>query len=266
MIQAELLTDSTEAAFTRMLTDHRFGFQEKHNGHRLVICKTDGQIAHFNRIGEPSSKRLPAKLHRTLLNHPLENFVIDTELVGEVIFIFDALYLGSEELVHDAYEYREARYHSDFTGYADITPVPTARTAEQKTRLWKAVLRANGEGLCAKNMTKTYRMGRADQHFKLKFVKECDVVVIGPNPEGKNSIEIGLYDNRGKLHRVSGCSLRGKFRLQPQQVVEVRFLYSTKDNHIVQPVLMRVRDDKKAEDCKLSQLKPFLNKNWTTSV
>lgn len=269
MIQAELLTEATEATFKRLLTDSRFGFQEKHNGHRLVICKTGGTIAHFNRIGEPSNKRLPAKLRQTLLRHPLANFVIDAELVGEVIFLFDALYLGDEELVHDSYEYREARYHAEFTGYSDITPVATARTAEQKSRLWNAVLKANGEGLCGKNMTKPYRMGRADQHFKLKFWKTADAIVIGPSPDSKDGIDIGMLDAKGRMHRISGCSMLVKAarprRPQPGDVIEVRFLYATKELHIVQPTMLSLRFDKKAAECKLSQLNPYINKNWVAA-
>jgi ATP-dependent DNA ligase len=269
MIQAELLTEATEAAFKRMLTDPRFGFQEKHNGHRLVICKTGGQLAHFNRIGEPSSKRLPSRVHSILLQHPLENFVIDTELVGEMLYIFDALYLGEEELVHDAYEYREARYHAEFTGFAYIIPVKTARTFKEKKELWQHVLDINGEGLCAKNMTKAYRMGRADQHFKLKFWKTADAIVIGQSPDHKDGIDIGMYDAKGRLHRISGCSMlvkaARKRRPQPGDVIEVRFLYATKERHIVQPTLLSVRFDKKAAECKLTQLEPYINKNWAVT-
>jgi ATP-dependent DNA ligase len=268
MIQAELLTESTEAAFQRMLLDPRFGFQEKHNGHRLVICKTGGQLVHYNRIGEQSSKRLPSNLRLTLMQHPLDNFVIDTELVGEHLYIFDSLYLGDEELVHDAYEYREARYHAEFSGYTHITPVPTARTADDKRLLWQHVLDIKGEGLCAKNMHKSYRMGRADQHFKLKFWKTADAIVIGPSPDSKDGIDIGMLDAKGRMHRISGCSMLVKAaRKRPMagQVIEVRFLYATKEYHIVQPTMLSLRTDKMAAECKLSQLDPYINKNWAVA-
>lgn len=263
MIQAELLTETTENHFLRMLLDPRYGFQEKHNGHRLVICKENGTLRYFNREGVPSSKSLDRRIKLALLSHPLAGFVIDGELVGATFHIFDALILGDEVMVNDAYEYREARYHAEFDGYnSQIKPVETARTAESKRRLWDAVLAYHGEGIVSKNMTCGYKQGRAGAHWKLKFLKSAEAVVIGPSPEGKDSVEIGMWDSNGKMHRISGLSLRNKYRVTPGTVLEVRFLYSTKELHIVQPVLVRVRTDKRAMDCKLSQLVPYINKNW----
>jgi ATP-dependent DNA ligase len=114
-------------------------------------------------------------------------------------------------------------------------------------------------------MGSSYKQGRADQHWKLKFWKTADAVVIGPNPEEKDSVEIGMWDARGQMHRISGCSLRNRFHPKPGQVIEVRFLYATKERHIVQPKLMSLRYDKPASDCKLVQLEPYINKNWVVT-
>ncbi len=266
MVQAELLTETTEFHFKRMLSNPDFGFQEKHNGSRLMLAKQNGTLRCFNREGNVSSKPLPIQVRHALMAHPLSTFVLDGELVGTTFFIFDALILDDEVLNHDSYEYREARYHTLFTATKHMVPVKTARSMEEKRALWTQVVGYKGEGLVSKDMRKAYSTGRSGQHFKLKFVKECDVVVIGMNPEGKDSIEIGMYDDNGRLHRVSGCSLRGKFHPAPQEVVEVRFLYATEKYHIVQPVLMRLRHDKKASECRLSQLKLHINKNWSTHL
>ena len=264
MIQAELLTETTELHFQRMLLTAVYGFQEKHNGHRLIICKENGALRLFNREGQSSSKPLSIRIKNALLSHPLAGFVIDGELVGGTFYIFDALILGDEIIANDVYEYREARYHAEFDGYStQIVPVETARTPEAKRLLWDAVLASHGEGLVSKNMNAPYKQGRPDQHWKLKFTKECDVVVMGPSPEGKDSVEIGVYDERGQLHRVSGCSLRGKFRVAVGDVLTVRYLYASRDNHIVQPVLIRKRTDKGALTCDISQL--VKNKNFSAA-
>lgn len=262
MIQAELLTETTVSHFQRMLLDSTYGFQEKHNGHRLIVCKQNGKLSFFNREGQPSTKRVFLPLQKILLAHPLPTFVIDCELVKNLLFIFDALYLGDEELVHDAYEYREARYHAEFSHYAYILPVATARTPKEKKELWLRVEKLHGEGIVSKNLTASYKMGEAKQHLKLKFLKSAEAVVIGLSPEGKDSVEIGMWDEYGRMHRISGLSLRNKYHVKPGAVLEVKFLYATKKLHIVQPVLVRVRTDKKAVDCKLTQLVPYINKNW----
>lgn len=180
MIQAELLTERDESFFKQKLTDSRYGFQEKFNGHRRIICKENGVIRVFNRVGEESGS-LPIRLKLAFLAHPLDSFVIDGELVGGVYHIFDALILGTKTLVHDSYESREARLHAAFDKFQPrlIIPVYTARTAEEKIQLWVRVDAEHGEGLVAKNMTKAYKQGRADQHWKLKFWKTADAVVIG---------------------------------------------------------------------------------------
>lgn len=262
MIQAELLTETDVSHFQRMLMDATYGFQEKHNGHRLIVCKQHGVLSFFNREGELSTKRVFLPLRKVLLEHPLSTFVIDCELVGNLLYIFDTLYLGDEELVHDTYEYREARYHAEFSHYAYIIPVVTARTPKEKKELWNRVESNRGEGIVSKNLRSTYQQGHANQHWKLKFLKSADAIVIGPNPEGKDSVEIGMLDARGKMRRISSVSLRNKYHIQAGQVIEVRFLYSTKNFHIVQPVLVRIRTDKRAADCKLAQLEPYINKNW----
>jgi ATP-dependent DNA ligase len=266
MIQAELLTETTELHFQKMLNDPRYRFQEKHNGHRLLICKQNGGLRWFNREGEPSSKNLPARLRQILLNHPLPTFVIDGELVKQLFHVFDALYLGDEELVHDPYEYREARYHAEFKGYAYILPVDTARTPEEKKLLWQQVEDSHGEGIVSKRMDARYCQGYAEQHFKLKFWKMADAIVIGPSPNSKDGIEIGMYDAKGRIQRISGCSMlvkaARKRRPQPGEVIEVRFLYATENHNIVQPTFLHIRTDKRAEQCKLTQLDPYINKNW----
>jgi len=266
VIKAELLTETNELHFQRMLLSATYGFQEKHNGHRLIICKQDGQLRMFNREGDPSSKALHPRIKTALLSHRLSMFVIDGELVGGTFYIFDALVLGDEAINNDAYEYREARYHAEFDNISSqISVVPTARTAEEKRLLWDAVLASRGEGIVSKNMTVKYTQGMAGAHWKLKFLKSAEAVVIGPSPEGKDSVEIGMWDSNGRMHRISGLSLRNKYRVAPGTVLEVRFLYATKELHIVQPVLVRVRTDKRAADCKLTQLVPYINKNWVKS-
>jgi ATP-dependent DNA ligase len=264
-IQAELLTETTELHFQRMLTNPDYGYQEKHNGHRLMIAKQDGQLFWFNREGEKSSKALPIQVRHALLSHPLDTFVIDGELVKTTFFVFDALILGDEVITNDVYEYREARYHQEFDNHSkNLITVKTARTAAEKKALWEQVLAAKGEGIVSKNLRKSYRTGRAEQHFKLKFWKMADAFVIGPSPEGKDSVEIGMVNSKGQVHRISGCSLRNKFNPAPGQVIEVRFLYATQERHIVQPTLLHLRNDKRAADCHLSQLEPYINKNWAT--
>jgi hypothetical protein len=117
------------------------------------------------------------------------------------------------------------------------------------------------EGVVWRDMRAAYKQGRAGQHFKTKFVKECDVVVMGPSPKDHNSVEIGVFD-KGILRRVSGLSLNGKTTVVTGDVVQVHYLYASKNLHLVQPCMASdgARTDKQAADCTIDQL--VVNKNW----
>ncbi len=267
MVKAELLTETTEEHFHRMALCLDYGFQEKHNGHFLTIVKENNTLNGFNREWSPSKKPLPFRIKQAFLSHPLPSLVVEGELVKNVFHLFDALILGSEVLVNDTYEHREAQYHAEFSNRSkSILPVKTSRTLEDKYRLWHTIVTSHGEGLVSKNMVKEYQPGLAGYHWKLKLWKTMDVFVIGKNLEGKDSVDVGVYDDRGQVHRVSSCGLRNKFDPEPFQVLEVRFLYATQNHHIVQPKLLNIRDDKLARDCKLSQLEPYINKNWMKEI
>lgn len=271
MILAELLTEILNRRLDRrrfgfpeierFTKDHRWGYQEKFNGERRIICKEGNSIRVFNRKGE-IGKSLPYNLVRLLLSHPLPQFVIDTEVVqNKTIHILDGLVLGDEQLVHDSYEYREARCHAEFDNFhASIRVVKTVRDEKGKRELLKHLWETNCEGVVIRRMDAIYKQERAGQHFKFKFWKELDAVVIGPSPEGKDSVRIGVYDERGRLHEICGVSLIGKVRVAPGDVLVIKYLYATADLNIVQPTILKKRTDKSPRECTVTQLE--LNKNF----
>src|SRR5271157_130980 len=255
MVKAELLQDAEDSIIRRLLADPGWVFQEKHNGDHRLIEKQDGKVADYNRNGLPS-KGLPASVKIALLQHPLKQFIIDVELVKEQVFVFDFLSFDGHNLMDIEYEQREALYHRAFTGMSPcIVPVVSARTEEEKTALVTRLKKERAEGFVAKELKAHYRPATYNQrwNYRCKFVKECDCVVIGPNAEGHNSVDIGVYGH-GQLHRVAGCSLIGKTKVQPGDVITVRYLYATKHRHIVQPRMVRVRTDKRPEECTINQL------------
>jgi bifunctional non-homologous end joining protein LigD len=255
-LQAELLTKVTPQVAARLIQDPNFGAQEKENGKRRVMVRNNDQVFCFNREGE--KRDLPPAVVKAILSHRLTRFVIDTELCGTKIAprvkIFDVLILGDELLGQTPYSHRENRCHEEFDNFNKIfTVLFTARTSEEKLALVKKLHAENAEGVVFKRMDAVYKQGRSGSHFKLKFWKSADFVVIGPSPEGHDSVEIGVYKN-GKLHRVSGVSLIGRERVVAGDVIEARYLYATKNLHIVQPVMLQKRDDKQAKACTADQL------------
>lgn len=266
MIRAELLQDATDAIVKRLTFDDSWVFQEKHNGDRRLIEKQGDTIRDFNRNGE-RGKGLPPSVIAALRKHPMHRFIIDTELVGETVFVFDILFYGDEATVVKPYSYRNALVQSEFVGYRHITAVYSAHTPEEKVRLITQAHDDNAEGFVMKDLRAQYRPADNNQRFnyRYKFWKTLDAVVIGDSIKrvgGKlrDSVRLGCYDSKGMLKDICGSTKKSAFPLLRGDVVELKYLYGTKTFDVVQPTILRRRSDKRATDCTLDQI--IINKNW----
>src|ERR1700728_1906865 len=103
--RAELLQDANDAVIDRLLDDDDWVFQEKHNGDRRFVEKQpNGDIFDYNRNGKPGKGLCSAPdVIAAVKNHPLYQMVIDVELVGKQIFVFDSLCLGDEIVLAEPY-------------------------------------------------------------------------------------------------------------------------------------------------------------------
>ena len=256
-IKAQLPTNISLDGLQRLASDSDWGWQFKYNGDRRTVKKEAGHVQDFNRDGAPG-KGLPQRIVDALLNHPLPQFLIDVEFVHfgrhDTIYVFDSLILGDEFVAVEPFEYREARYHAEFDNYAScIVPVFTARTPEEKTRMFVQAAQDGIEGIVAHKMSAAYEEGRSTNVFKFKFIKQLDAVCMGDDPKGKDSVRLGCYDEHGKLHEICGARI---IDIHPTkgQVVEIRYNKGTKKRHVMEIHIERIRDDKKPRECTLDQI------------
>lgn len=256
-IKAQLPTNIGLDGLQRLASDPDWGWQLKYNGDRRTIKKEAGRIQDFNRDGAPG-KGLPQNIVNALLKHPLPQFLIDVEFVHfgqhNTIYVFDALILGSEFVAIEEFEYREARYHAEFDGFNKcIVPVMTARTLEEKTAMFVQAAQDGIEGIVAHDMRAIYEEGRSTHVYKFKFIKQLDAVVMGDDPKGKDSVRLGCYDEHGKLHEICGARIID-FHPKKGEVVEIRYNKGTKNLHVMEIHMERIRDDKKPRECTLDQI------------
>jgi ATP-dependent DNA ligase len=150
----------------------------------------------------------------------------------------------------------------------------------------------DGEGVVAKDTGAPYRPGQRTGMFKIKRVRTIDAVVVGYRP-GKEadtvgSLILGLYDGAGQLHVVGHSSglraaekralvgtlapfetgTRGHgepsrwksekdlewIELRPELVVEVTFDHASGGRIRHGTRILRWREDKAPEDCRLEQM------------
>lgn len=287
MIYPELLRDACESCggkcvhatmlAQRLMQDSNWVWQEKHNGDRRIVeksisAKGEIRIVDYNRKGE-RGKGLAPEVIDALKRHPLHQFVIDCEYVSteKKLYVFDALHLGDHNVVADKYRTRLDYLHAGFDGYSKyILPIKSAFTVEEKFELAQRLEREFAEGFVMKELDAPYRQsnrqGTLRFNYRYKFVKTLDAVVIGDSTERdekgmlKNSVRLGLYNDKGYLKDICGATKKSWAVLKPGDVVEILYLYGTGTGDVVQPRIVRLRDDKRPEQCTMSQI--AVNKNW----
>ena len=260
-IKAELLTEVSEREALRYVNDDNYGVEEKHNGERKIVYRTASGISTTNREGEPSGRFLPPHVVNALLAMPLPTYIIDIEWENGTVNVLDVLDLGGLNFASQPYNKRKDAAKMVFEGRNPLVKVvDTVLGKSAKAAFVLAKKAEKAEGVCFKKLDAPYRGGRADQHLKLKFWKSLDCVVMGPGHDGHNSVRVGVFTKQGQLKDICGVSLNGKVAVKIGDVLEIDYLYGTKTLDVVQPNLVRVRDDKKPQACTVDQIQ--VNKNF----
>jgi ATP-dependent DNA ligase len=195
---------------------------------------------------------------------------------------FDLLALEDESLLELPFVERRARLEK-----LPVTATPLT-SARDEAEPWLL----SGEGVVAKDVNAPYRPGQRVGMVKVKRLRTIDAVIVGYRPgkeEGTvGSLILGLYDDAGKLHVVGHSSglraaekraLVGRLEpyetgnrghgdpsrwqserdlewieLRPELVVEVTYDHTSGGRIRHGTKIIRWRDDKPPQDCKLEQM------------
>jgi ATP-dependent DNA ligase len=219
--------------------------------------------------------------------HPAESRVkMLAEQTPARYVAFDVLAVGDEVLTELGYDERRARLAELDLGTVEESPsVPTQEEAGQ----W---LTGTSEGVVAKQGGARYLPGERKGMVKIKRLRTLDAVVAafryGKEQGTLGSLILGLYDDDGQLHVVghtSGFKAKEKRELldklapymtgesgpgepsrwkadedlvwegmRPELVVEVSYDHVTGNRIRHGTRLLRWREDKAPQDCKLEQL------------
>ena len=137
----------------------------------------------------------------------------------------------------------------------------------------KRHLAAREEGVVVKNPSSKY--GQKNAWLKLKKFDTVDCFITGIEETADmestgvpHSWDLGLYDDSGKIMEMGKVGTYLK-EVDPSQitigtVVEIQFQEVTEDEKFRGPFILRVRGDKKKEECLFSQI-PELSKKLSTT-
>lgn len=232
--------------------------QEKLDGRRILLKKTANQVTGINRLG------LETELPLTIVKSAMElpgDFLVDGEAVGDTLHVFDLLELANGNLRDQPYGQRMLKAIQLLAGSIynmHLKHVPTATLTDNKRSVF-AVMKARGkEGVVFKHEDSTYIPGRpasGGSQLKCKFYETASFIVgkIHPN---KRSISLLLFEG-DRIKPAGNVTIPVNHDIpKPGDVVECRYLYAFKESgSIFQPVYLGRRDDIRAAECVVGQLK-----------
>lgn len=259
---AQLLNPLEEAELERFLTDDRVIAQQKVDGQRVLVRVTSAETVATNREGQLTS--VSGAILEGLSYLPT-NTIVDGEVVGDALWLFDLLQLGERDV-------RGLGYWSRFTLLSEelepalsgpVAVLPAFLGTKAKRALHARLIASNAEGIVFKEQDAPYASGRpasGGPQRKLKFIKSADVFIL---ENAGNAYRMGVWDQArifevGKVFagttNESRRALDERLRRGERPVAEVRYLYATADHQLFQPVFVRLRDDKPSEQCRRDQL------------
>jgi ATP-dependent DNA ligase len=245
----------------QLLDSDDYSIEQKLDGHRLMLIIQDSKIIPLNRNGE--IRDIPTKLEALIRSIPVINigrWIFDGELIKGKYFVFDMPEMNSITIAGLPWMQRRLALDKLFallrdSGFDQLEFQTTSWTVENKKSFFDACL--DKEGVMFKKIDSPYQPGRRSTWVKHKFHKSCEVIVTELNRKGKSeAMSLGLYDENGNLQNAGGCRILPKFedKISVGDVVEIRYLYATKEFKLYQPHMMSIREDKKPEECGRWQL------------
>lgn len=284
-MRAMNFTEVAGSEVERLLRHRDWVAEQKLDGTRALVRLTETSTDFFQRSGAPL-KHTAATQHFDALRDALGAVwpqratlapqVTEIWLDGEIL-IRDGTYhvfdlpsartdTGFAISAETPFWQRRWRLENLFGGFvhAPVHLVRQAISIDNKVALYERARAQGAEGLVLKHLENRYAAGeRVKDICKVKFVKTADVVVMdssrGRNEAGREvgSFTFGIYDPDDGLRVFGCCSAIGKPDAQVGDVIEVAYLYREPGGVLVQPRMLRVREDKAPEDCREDQFPEY---------
>lgn len=250
-----------------------------HEAIRAEECLLDGEIVWYNRAGDPDFPEL-MKHHQSKRGRRGSPVPPGTLRYA----VFDVMSRDGADLkdlpLHERKEIVRDVVLGE--GYIEHTVFTSDGPA-----LWRAVQERSLEGVIAKQADGRYESGRRTGSWrKIKSFKTIDCVIVGYSAEKRilSSLGVALFDEDGRLQffgkvgtgfsdekvkqlhgMLSGIhvdeppaagvprSYRGIRWVEPRYVCELRYLEIGSQGMMRNPSFLRLRPDKRPEDCTMAE-------------
>jgi ATP-dependent DNA ligase len=233
--------------------------ERKYDGERVLTFVDEFGVHCYGRKG--TEIQVPTAIKGLNFSVPI---VLDGEIVNGVdYYVFDILRRDRENLMRLPYATRRKILEEVLgpDGVGRVHVVDVAVTTYEKAMLVKTLRLAGEEGVVFKDITGRYYPGkRSAKWLKLKFTNTCEVVLTELNrfdptdgqhhPEGAGFM---FYDDTEESGSIK-VPIGKQANLNVGDIIEVKYLRVEKSGRLYQPVFLRKRTDKQANECLRSQL------------
>jgi len=236
-----------ERHLVELMTSPNFAAQIKYDGERTTVSLRRSGIQAYNRKGDikPLTSGAEATLKRLL---SLPDFsderetILDGELMGDVFVAYDLITLRDNDMRAIPFEERYCALEELLVEEHAPLLAPCAWSPEERAAL-KAKVESEGmEGMMFRSLEAFYTSGRTDALLKHKLWATCTCRVLTVN--AKRSIQLALLDDAGNEVFVGNVTVPANQDIpEPDDLVEVRYLYAHEGGSLYQPTLLRKRDD-----------------------
>jgi bifunctional non-homologous end joining protein LigD len=241
------------------LKSREWVMQEKADGVRAIIFVATAEpgirnayVQAFSRVGLPVAITVECS---KVLAAIFAGCIIDAEVIGETVTVFDLLSHGGTDLRAYSCEDRLRALQSKFTDarfmQTIVRIIRTAHTEKDKRTMLKRLHADGAEGVVFKQAAAKYAAGRPSSGgpaLKLKFTAGASLRVVAIGSKGKQSVDVALED--GTV--VASVSTIGRPVPRLNSIVECAYLYAYKGGGLVQPVYKAIRTDKRHADTSAS--------------
>lgn len=239
-IQCCLLNPVDEAECERLLDDPNWVAQPKFDGVRFMLGRRNGKVYALNRKGKTVS--VPNQIAKEA-EYLGDNYLLDGELVGENLYVFDIL--EREEKCHRNLTIQErsvalGEFLDELDELSPLCGIPLTQ-GQNKRKLYARLKKENAEGIVFKRLGSKYTVGRpasGGSNLKFKFYASCSCRVSKVNQKRSVSLVMGCGTEVGNVTIPANHDVPGK-----GEVVEVRYLYAYKGGSLYQPTYLGIRDD-----------------------
>jgi bifunctional non-homologous end joining protein LigD len=263
-IVPQLLNPISEADVEALLADPDWILEEKHDGHRRMLRHETAEMTiSINRKG--LAVGMPEEIAKAFA--PLVAFApltLDGEMMGPRFAIFDVLEMQGVDLrslpLEQRLDKRTEIAVALLTANGKDSAVGvtyTAKSESEKRIHWSWLKANNAEGGVFKRLTSTYVPGRPNSggnQLKCKFVHRA-TVIIEKRHATKRSASVYVFDDAGQKVKLGNVKIPTNYGIpNPEDLVEVEYLYAYPGGSLVQAQYLGLRDDIERDACTCAQL------------